>query len=265
MMIQLGNADHVEATKEIRDRMQTHSSALSTSAVIRMLKAFNAAAAETRGGSQPSLALELALAQAFETPPETAAQRPDRSAARAVNTRSGQSTASATAGAATPRMSRGSVEPHAGSQPVLRQPAHHTSPATTTAGSAQTSSASSASTKEASGPIDLDRLIKLWKQVRAALKPTHPAVEALLNSCKPVELRGDELVLGFQSDTVRALMDKPEHLEAARKAIADVLGSSVNIKCVVINARGNVPANMTQDGMVATALNQGGEIVDVQD
>jgi hypothetical protein len=97
------------------------------------------------------------------------------------------------------------------------------------------------------------------------IKPVHPAVEALLNSCKPMDVRGDELILGFQSDTVRALMDKPENLEVTGKAIADVLGITLTIKCVVTNAKGKLPPDVSQDGMVAAALNHGGEIVDVQD
>jgi hypothetical protein len=113
--------------------------------------------------------------------------------------------------------------------------------------------------------IGVTEISGAWKEVRAAIKPTHPAVEALLNSCKPVEVRGDELLLGFQSDTVRALMDKPENLEAASKAIAEVVGLPFKIKCVVINARGKVPPDLTQDGMVATAINHGGQIVDVQE
>jgi hypothetical protein len=118
---------------------------------------------------------------------------------------------------------------------------------------------------DASPAIDLAQVAGAWKDVRAAIKPTHPGLEALLNSCRPVEVRGDALVLGFQSETVRALMDKPENLEAARKAIADVVGASMRLKCVVINAHGKAPPNLPPDGMVATALNHGGEIVDMQD
>jgi len=54
-------------------------------------------------------------------------------------------------------------------------------------------------------------------------------------------------------------------LEVTAKAIADVLGISLIIKCVVTNAKGKLPPNVSQDGMVAAALNHGGEIVDVQD
>jgi hypothetical protein len=116
-----------------------------------------------------------------------------------------------------------------------------------------------------SGSIDLATVARAWKDIRLALKRTHPTVDGLLNSCKPVEMQADELVLGFQTEIVRALMDSPEKLEAARNAIAAVLGRPVRIRCVVINARGKVPPNIPEDGMVATALNQGGEIVDLQE
>jgi len=80
-----------------------------------------------------------------------------------------------------------------------------------------------------------------------------------------MEVRGDRLILGFQSDTVRGLMDKPEHLDATRKAIADVLGVSLIIECLVTNARGKLPPNVSQDGMVAAALNHGGKLVDMDE
>ena len=113
--------------------------------------------------------------------------------------------------------------------------------------------------------ISLDEVLRAWKDVRATIKPAHPAVEALLNSCKPMDVRGDVLLLGFQSETVRGLMDKPENLELTRKAIADVLGVALGILCVVTNAKGKLPPNISQDGMVAAALNHGGKIVDMDE
>jgi hypothetical protein len=114
-------------------------------------------------------------------------------------------------------------------------------------------------------PPNLGQVISSWKEIRGVLKRTHPAVDGLLNSCKPVEIQGDEIILGFQTDAVRAIMDRPENMEAARRAIADVLGSTLRIRCLVINAAGKAPPQMAQDGMVAAALNHGGEIVDVQE
>ena len=113
--------------------------------------------------------------------------------------------------------------------------------------------------------ISLAEISKAWKDIRLVIKPAHPGIEALLNSCKPMDVRGNELYLGFQSDKVLALMDRPEQLEVTRKAIHDVLGVDLQVKCVVTNAKGKLPPDVSQDGMVATALNHGGEIVDVQE
>jgi hypothetical protein len=60
-------------------------------------------------------------------------------------------------------------------------------------------------------------------------------------------------------------MDKPENLDVTRKAIADVLGVTLNIQCVVTSAKGKLPPNISQDGMVAAALNHGGKIVDMDE
>src|SRR5512146_1616447 len=72
MLIQMGNANQVEATADVRKQMQAHARSFSTSDVLRMMKAFNAAATDLRGGWQPSLSLELALAEVLDAPNEPA-------------------------------------------------------------------------------------------------------------------------------------------------------------------------------------------------
>jgi len=238
MLIQLGNGDQVETTKEIKEQMASHARSLSTPEVLRMMKAFNYAAVDARGGWQPSLSLELALAESLEIPAKIAGPTSDPSArnrkdSKPINTSKGR--------------------PSDKAEPT--QKSEVSSIAKPVDGGASSKAA----------VISLAEVAKAWKEVRAVIKPAHPAVEALLNSCKPMDVRGDELLLGFQSDTVRALMDKPENLEVTGKAITDVLGIALTIKCVVTNAKGKLPPNVSQDGMVAAALNHGGEIVDVQD
>jgi hypothetical protein len=49
------------------------------------------------------------------------------------------------------------------------------------------------------------------------------------------------------------------------KAIAEVCGNELAIKCVVTNAKQATPPNVKVDGMVAAALKHGGEIVDTQE
>ena len=221
MFIQLGNAGEIETTKDVRERMTVDANFYSTSDILRIMKAFNSAAVDTRGGWQPSLPLELALAEALELPANTSLPKAVPSA--------------------------GSVKPGKSAAP---------DPTPKTDISAK---------PNVESVINLAEISKSWKDIRAVIKPAHPAVEALLNSCKPMDVRGNELYLGFQSDTVRALMDKPENLEVTGQAITDVLGVSLRIRCFVTNAKGKLPPDVSADGMVATALNHGGEIVDVQE
>jgi hypothetical protein len=70
-------------------------------------------------------------------------------------------------------------------------------------------------------------------------------------------------VLGFASNVLVEKMDKPEHIDILKKSLANALGMQLNIRCTVTNAKGKIPPNVAQDGMVAAAINQGGEIVDV--
>jgi DNA polymerase-3 subunit gamma/tau len=258
MLIQMGNADQVETTKDLKARMSEDAKAIPTTDVLRIMKGFNEAAADTRGGWQPSLSLEVALAAAFENPAVASAPLPAASGGSsgtgAASTRPSTGVQGAPARPnkedATPQRASTS---HQGEGTLYQQ----AGPEVPHGGAGASQSAKAA--------ISIDEFLKSWKDVRAAIKPAHPAVEALLNSCKPIDVRMDQLFLGFQSETVRALMDKPENLEVTRRAIADVLGVALTVQCVVTNAKGKLPPDISQDGMVAAALNHGGKIVNMDE
>ncbi|MBI5842813.1 MAG: DNA polymerase III subunit gamma/tau [Chloroflexi bacterium] len=216
MLIQMGNAAQVEATRDVKVQMESHAKSFRASDVLRMMKAFNNAATDLRGGWQPSLSLELALAEVMEV--------------------------DSTPLPAAPRQTK--------SQPV---------PAKITESAPKVESEAPASKPV----IGSGEVIKVWKQVAASLPKSQANLSALLNSVKMIDVQGDALMLGFASDVLVDKMNKPEQLEAAQKAIADALGVKLNIRCVVTNAKGKVPPHVPQDGMVAAALNQGGEIVDM--
>lgn len=226
MLIQMGNAGQVEVTKDVKAAMAEHAGAFSTQDVLRMMKAFNTAAVDTRGGWQPSLSLELAVAEVLEAPVQVLAAK---QGARPVKEKKEASVVKA-------------AEPE--KKPVK---------------SAETKSKAEASA------IGLAEVTKAWRDIRSIIKPDYPALDGLLNSCKPLEIRRNELVLGFASDVLVKKMEQPEQIEVTRKAIADILGVDLSIKCVVTNARGKLPPDVNPDGMVATAIQNGGEIVDVQD
>jgi len=225
MLIQMGNAAQVEATRDVKLQMESHAKSFSSSDVLRMMKAFNNAATDSRGGWQPSLSLELALAEVMETPEVSTPQ------------------------AAAPVPPVGTMRAKSQPEPAKQtESAPKSAPGETSAGKPV---------------IGSGEVIKAWKQIAASLPKSQANLGALLNSVKMIDVQGDALVLGFASDVLVDKMNKPEQLEAAQKAIAEALGVKLNIRCVVTNAKGKVPPHVSQDGMVAAALNQGGEIVDM--
>lgn len=222
MLIQMGNSDQVEATAEVKKQMQAHARSFSTSDVLRMMKAFNNAAVDLRGGWQPSLSLELALAEVLDAPAESL----PIAAPRQI----------------TPKPA---VVSRAESQPQVEKEA-----------------APSPVEKSAVGAGEV---IKAWKHMSASLPKSQANLAALMNSVRMIDVQGNTLILGLASDVLVSKLDKPDQIETIQKLIKDEFGVEMNVRCVVTNAKGKIPPNVPQDGMVATAIQHGGEIVDMQD
>ncbi len=113
--------------------------------------------------------------------------------------------------------------------------------------------------------ISLEQVRIAWREIRALIKPQSQSLDGLLNSCRLLEVKQGVLVIGFQSEVLRKKMDLPVQLEITRKAISQVCGGELLIKCVVTNAKQATPPDVKADGMVAAALKVGGEIVDTQE
>ena len=228
MLIQMGNANQVEATTDVKKQMQAHAKSFSTSDVLRMMKAFNAAATDLRGGWQPSLSLELALAEVLDSPNEST---PSNAA------------------------------------PILAKP--QPAPAPPTEFKPQTSAPSEdevpAPSLVENSAVSAGDIIKSWKHLSASLPKSQANLSALLNSVRMIDMQGTTLILGLASDVLVSKIDKPDQIELIQKLIKGQFGVDVNVRCVVTNAKGKIPPNVAHDGMVATAIQHGGEIVDMQD
>jgi hypothetical protein len=86
-----------------------------------------------------------------------------------------------------------------------------------------------------------------------------------MNSVKMIDVQGSTLVLGLASDVLVSKIDKPDQIDVIRKLVKDQFGVDVTVRCMVTSAKGKIPSNVAQDGMVATAIQHGGEIVDMQE
>jgi len=72
------------------------------------------------------------------------------------------------------------------------------------------------------------------------------------------------LTIGFASELLKSKMESVESIEITRKAVKQVTGADLQIRCVVVNAKGSAdPANLDidNDGIVGAALNLGGKLV----
>jgi DNA polymerase-3 subunit gamma/tau len=242
MLIQMGNVNQVEATTDVKKQMQSHARSFSTSDVLRIMKAFNSAATDLRGGWQPSLGLELALAEVLDAPAE-----------------------SAPCPAAPPSTATARPQPQ---QTPVRQPEHPREPVQSDDILPEETDAVLYEEAEQPHPIEnsfvsTGDIIKAWKHLSASLPKAQANLSALLNSVKMIDVQGKTVILGLASDVLVSKIDKPDQIEAIKKLIKDQFGVDMNIRCVVTTAKGKIPPNVPQDGMVAAAIQHGGQIVDM--
>ncbi len=235
MLVQMGNGDQVEVPADTRAQLTKHATALSSTEVLRMMRAFNAAATDPRGGWSPSLGLELAFAEVLEQP---AAQVMPVSVPKA---------------SAEPRRNFSSPDEASRTQPPSSQPAATSSP-----------QGKQAESRPAGAIVTLEQVTKVWRQVSQLVKTKDGNVAALLNSGKVLEIRDGVLLVAFASDILQEKFNRPESLELTRKALHEALGMDLPVQAVVAGGKNALPPHVKPDGMVAAAIQNGGEIVDIQ-
>jgi len=228
LLVQMGNGSQVDLAADTRSQAERHAKAFSPAEVLRMIKAFNLAATDLRGGWQPSLPLELALVEVIEAP-----KMPNQNAGPAgtVNAPSKE------------------IAEKPAAKPAVQKDAEKTQTGTT---------------PQTESPVTLAQVSNAWKQVKEALR-SQPSLVALLNSSRLLEIKDGVLVLGFASDVLRSKMEVPEQLELTRKAIAEAVGTDLQLRCMISNAKQSPRPDVKADGMVAAAIKHGGEIVDIQE
>ncbi|HLF02110.1 MAG TPA: hypothetical protein VI547_09055, partial [Anaerolineales bacterium] len=108
--------------------------------------------------------------------------------------------------------------------------------------------------------VQLGNVIAKWKQIVAASKKHHTSLPALLEWCRPVNVEGDLVTLGFQNDVLLQKAGEGDRRIGIEKAIADVLGVPVKLKCIVNSAEIALPPEVDSNGVVAEAVKLGGKI-----
>jgi DNA polymerase-3 subunit gamma/tau len=229
LLVRMGNASQVDVTAEIRAQMAQHARAFSTRELLQVIRAFNQAGNDARITWQPALPLELALIESIEPPFEA---KPHHQEQQPKPVHAGPATAEK------------GVKKHTGAAQVSPEPA--------------------AQPSEPAVERVPDKIRQHWREILNQVRQQNPQTQALLNSCKPLGVKSGVLILGFNGEFARSKMEQGENLQILNRVMESVLGERTPVRCI-LSAGGELPADIDQDGMVATALRDlGGEIVDIQ-
>ena len=231
LLVRLGNANQVDVTPEIHQKMAEHAQGLEVPELLRMIQVFNRAATEGKANWMPALPLEMAFIEALE-PRSSAAIEMPQPPAQVVKK--------------TPAADKHPVQAAPEPPPEkVNQPARELAPV-----DAQS----------------MRRFEENWRQVYLQLNKTNPSLAALVNSARTHRLENGILTLGFPSDILKEKMEKNDSLQIAQEVLKKVFKEDILIRCIVLTGKQTTPPpGVDNEGMVASALRDlGGEIVDIQ-
>ncbi|MBC8505903.1 MAG: DNA polymerase III subunit gamma/tau [Anaerolineales bacterium] len=228
LLVRMGNADQVDVTSEMRAQMAEHAQAYQVPELLTVIRNFNHAATEGRNAWQPALPLEMAFVESLDLSVSSVEAVPAPKAPITPKVEKESPARVAEAPKPDPALKADSVE----SQPVTD-----------------------------SLP---QSVAKNWEQILRIVRDDNPQTQALLNSCRPLGVKGSALVLGFNGEFAKSKMESEGNVDVFLKAMEKVIGETMPVLCIVAQG-GELPPDIDQDGMVATALRDlGGKIVDVQ-
>ncbi len=254
LMAKLGNLELLEATAEESEKLKGFANRFSLHQLLSAIRAFDHAAQHTSVGWQPGLQLELAAVRTIEPEKEKSGTENETNLTSAPAVR--------------PVLSHKPPIVHRQEEFVPRQEQQRTQNPVKERQDIQPrdnpdKEIASENPVLASGEGGLTDFRNQWNAIRAAAKEISPETGALLNSCKPPEIKNNRFVLGFLSPILRDKMEAGQNMDNARKAIKQITGKEVQIECHVVGKEESaVPEGMDvdHDGMVGAALRLGGKI-----
>jgi DNA polymerase-3 subunit gamma/tau len=245
LLFALGNPNQVDASPDQKQVMQSQCNRSDARSLVEYIRLFNTAASDSRNSWQPSLSLEMALAQAIAYSPEAALVeiKPPL-----PTTRKDSPVPSSVKTTPAPPLSKPVTTAVHGSKPK-QESSHQEIPS---------------QSNQVSNSGETEEVLRQWDKIRAAVKRLRPQTEALLNSCKVHRIQDGRLILGFDGDLLRSKMEAEDNIAPTRQAIVEVTGVEIEITCTVVNPKAAaLPQDLDAepDGIVSAAVNAGGKII----
>jgi len=272
MLVRMGNAGLVEAGTEARTVMARQAERLEMPSLLRAIRAFNTAANDARGGWQPQLPLELAMVECVTAPaaPMAVAAAPAAAAptARATGRSAPEPHAAAKPAVPPARPARPARPEPAKSAPErVDQPASGTTPERAPRREAKAAAAPDEAEPVTGGTRSAAELKSDWGRFVHLMRERDKVNAALLNSCMVLGLEGQVLRLSTNEFVFKKISNNSEVRAVIDTLLGEVLGFTCTVKFEVSGraARSSRADDIPEDGLVATALDLGGEIVDEEE
>ncbi len=235
MLVQTGGPGLVDTTEEQRSVLSRQSSMVSRGALLRAVRAFNAALGEVRGAWPPQLPLELALIES------TRPLKEEKEEAATTE-------ATATLPSVRKSQPKSTVEPTSDDA---------TSPALETVEAVEP------------GPISLDDMKQAWPQVLAKIRETQKPIAAQFEKAAVKAVDGKTLILAVQETVFKGMLEVEDKRRLVSKTIKALLGVGLQIKITVAGAEtlplNTVDATIDDDPLLNELREVGGKITQIED
>ena len=269
MLLLITAGDKIDLENE---RMAEQAELMNTDGILAAMHAFSQATRGERTAWQPGLALELAFMDAVqESSTSWKGQReiqpePDANPRNTSASRSEEGEAAADDGPAPERTDVSTQsEPEPEIEPVPPEP--EAQPVAEKGEPPIAKDSAGVAAKSQPG-TEFQQVLGVWPELLSAAYDRDPQTQALLNSCKPLAVDDNLLVLGFKSDLLREKMEKGHNQEIVIESLGEVLDSTLGVRCVLLQNwgedRSTAPTVPLPDGgMVAAAVRElGAEVID---
>ncbi len=259
----------VDVTEVLQEKIFHHAEQMTLSEILSGIEAFNKATNEEHANWHPGLGLELAFTSYLLDPQESNQSQPQGSNNTDEKKPSRSSQPSKREDKTNPAESqpekkqkkvkpvKTKEEPIAEEKPLAEQEI------------VPEESEPIENSVEDGDEISISQIQSSWREIKGMVKQHNPRTVGLLNSCKLSGVRGNTLILGFSSETLKEMMGKEGNTNLLSDILSEVMGQPMLVKCIVTTKEGgSVPPDLQieKGGMVSTATRDlGGRISSAQE
>lgn len=261
LLYQIDPARFSENTHDVEDSISKSAAQISQPDLIELIRIFNEILQNSRIGWSPLLSLEVAIARGTAL----LNQKLEVSPSRAKPGKALQNQEEKTERSTYPK----AVEKAASSKQVAAEDVKASSEekkpiekieSKTEEKESNPSAESKKMISNAAERLNRTEFTRLWEQLIQSLNQHDRSYAALLRSAKIMEIKKDEVIIGF-SQILKDKFDKNPLNSELQSTFKNLSQTNMLIRAVALKDNGNLPDDMDQNGMVALAKDLGGKLV----